>query len=189
MSVQFYKELIKSRLSEKRYEHSLNVAKEAVNLAKMYGEDVKKAEIAGVLHDINKEAALEEQLKIINDYGVELDDVEKKYTKLWHSISGSIYVKKELKINDEDIIKAIRYHTSARKGMSKLEKIIYLADFISEERDFDGVEIIREKAKLSLDEGVIEGLSFTIKDLVKKRVIIYKDTFEAYNDILDNMED
>ena len=184
MTVEEYKEIIKERLSEKRYHHSVCVAKEAVRLAKKYGADEEKAEIAGILHDVTKETPPVEQLEIITNGGYMMSKLQLNAQKLWHSISGSIYVRDYLGIDDEDIINAIRYHTTGRKDMSLLEKIVFLADFTSEERDYDDVDVIREKTDSSLREGIIYGLQYTIKKLVKKGMPISEDSVDAYNQAL-----
>lgn len=181
MKTEEYRKIIRERLSEYRYHHSVCVAKEAVKYAKRYGADEKKAEIAGLLHDITKETPLEEQLEIIEGAGFEMTDVQRNAPKLWHSISGSIYVKKYLDIEDDDIINAIRYHTTGRKNMSLLEKIVFLADFTSEERDYSDVDIIREKAESSMREGIIYGLQYTIRKLAKKELPLSEDSVDAYN--------
>ena len=93
---EFYREFIKNNLSEKRYIHCLNVAKKAKELAEFYGEDEEKAAIAGVLHDITKEMPDEFHLKLFKENDVKLDEVEKRAKKLWHAISGSLYIKNEL---------------------------------------------------------------------------------------------
>ena len=82
----FLKELLKSRLNEKRYEHSLAVADEARRLALKYGADQNKAYLAGLLHDITKNSSREEHLNIFNTFGIILDDVENNSEKLWQAI-------------------------------------------------------------------------------------------------------
>lgn len=184
MNYDDYKEIIKSRMSKERFIHSVNVAKEAVRLANKYGADAEKAEIAGILHDITKETPPEEQLKIIEDNGIILNNVQRYSQKLWHSISGSAYVKQNLGIVDEDILNAIKYHTSGRANMSLLEKVIFIADFTGAERNYDGVEIMREKADRSLEKAMEFGLVFTIRDLAKRRLPIDINALEAYNQIV-----
>ena len=94
------KSILKSRLNEKRYYHSLCVAKEAERLAEKYGGDAEKACLAGLLHDITKNAQDEEHLKIFREFGIILSDVEKNAKKLWHAMSGAEYVKHVLGISD-----------------------------------------------------------------------------------------
>lgn len=184
MNLDEYKNLIKSKMSEHRFVHSINVSKEARKLAKIYGADAEKAEIAGILHDITKEMPVEEQLKFITDSGIILDNVQKNAPKLWHGISGSIYIKENLDINDADILNAIRYHTTGRAGMSLLEKIIFVADFTSQERTYKGVSTMRKKSRKTLDEAMLYGFKFTFSDLSKRELAIHPDELACYNEIV-----
>ena len=179
-----FKEILKNRLTEKRYTHSLNVADSAKKLARLYGYDEEIAYTAGLIHDCCKDTPAGLQLSYMLENGVELSEYERGVAKLYHSICGSVFVKKEFGIDNQDIINAVRYHTTGRKNMSLLEKIIFIADFISDERDYNGVDIMREKAVKSLDEAIVEGLSFTIKDLIDQGRIIHPDTLDAYNDAM-----
>ena len=183
-----FKEILKNRLTEKRYIHSLNVADSARMLARLYGyDDEDIAYTAGLIHDCCKDTPAGLQLSYMLENGVELSEYEIDVAKLYHSICGSVFIKKEFGIDNQDIINAVRYHTTGRKNMSLLEKIIFIADFISEERDYNGVEIMREKAVKSLDEAIVEGLSFTIKDLIDRGLIVHPDTLDAYNDAIRNL--
>ncbi len=176
---------IRKQLGDYRFIHSLNVAKTAVELARRYGADEKKAYTAGILHDVLKDKKPEELLDLIdNRYKVPLTDVERSNHKLYHAIAGAEYVKNELGVNDDEIINAIRYHTTGRKNMSLLEKVIYIADFISEDRNYDGVERMREKAKISLETAMEEGLQFSIIELSEKLLPIHPDSIDAYNQIV-----
>jgi len=179
---QAYIKRLKPMLSEKRFEHSLNVAAEAVKLAKKYGADVEKAETAGLLHDILKDTPADKQLKIISDFGIIMTDVELSAKRFWHAISGAVYIRTELGIDDPEIFDAVRYHTTGRKNMSLLEKVIFIADFISKDRDYPGVEDMRKAAYKNLDKAIVEGIAFTISDLAKNRDVIVTDSVDAYND-------
>lgn len=184
LSVNEYKKIIKARMGDYRYTHSVNVSKEARKLAKLYGADEEKAAIAGILHDITKETPKDEQLQIILDGGIILDSIQMNAPKLWHSISGSVYVQKELGIEDEDILNAIKYHTTGRAGMTLLEKIIFIADFTSEERDYKGVSTMRKKSRKSLEEAMLYGFKFTFSDLSKRELAIHPDELYCYNEIV-----
>ena len=138
-----YKEILKNRLDEKRYYHSLCVAEEAVRLTEKYGGNPNQAYLAGLLHDITKNSEVEEHLQIFSDFGIILNDIEKNALKLWHAISGASYIEHILGIRDDDIIDAVRYHTTAKDNMSKFAKILYLADFTSVDRDYHDVDVIR----------------------------------------------
>lgn len=176
-----YKEILQKRLTPKRYNHSLCVADEAVRLAKKYGGDVEKAYLSGLLHDITKNASKEEHLHIFNEFGIMLNDVEKSAEKLWHAISGAAYIEHILGIKDNDIITAIRYHTTAREDMTQLEKLLYLADFTSADRDYDDIDIMREKVEISMEAALDYALSYTINDLVSRGKTLHIDTVKAYN--------
>ena len=176
-----FKLILKQRLNEKRYYHSLCVADEAKRLAEKYGGDCDKAYLAGLLHDITKNAPDEEHLKIFNEFGIILNDVEKNAKKLWHAMSGAEYVKNILGINDPEIIDAIRYHTTAKADMSLLAKILYLADFTSADRDYEDVDVIRRYVDEKLDKGFIYALQYSITDLVKQERAVHEDTVGAYN--------
>ncbi len=188
MNNEQYKEILQKRLSEKRYIHSLNVADSAKELALIYGCDPEKAYTVGLVHDCCKDEPAGLQLSYILENKVELSEYELDVPKLYHAISGSVFAKKEFGIEDEDMLNAIRYHTTGRKGMSLIEKVVFIADFISAERDYNGVDIMREKAKQSLDEAIVEGLGFTIKDLITRNMIVHPDTVLAFNDAMFNLQ-
>ena len=179
---QEYVKILKPMLSQKRFEHSQNVAQEAVKLARKFGADEEKAEIAGLLHDILKDTPAEKQLKIISDFGIIMTDVELSAKRFWHAISGAVYIRTVLKIEDQEIFDAVRYHTTGRNNMTLLEKVIFIADFISKDRDYPGVEEMRKTAYKSLDKAIVEGIAFTISDLAERRDPIVPETIDAYND-------
>ncbi|MBR4287759.1 MAG: bis(5'-nucleosyl)-tetraphosphatase (symmetrical) YqeK [Clostridia bacterium] len=188
MNNEQYKEILQKRLSEKRYIHSLNVADSSKELALIYGCDPEKAYTVGLIHDCCKDEPAGLQLSYMLENKVELSEYELDVPKLYHAISGSVFAKNEFGIEDADMLNAIRYHTTGRKGMSLLEKVVFIADFISAEREYDGVDIMREKAKRSLDEAIVEGLGFTIKDLITRNMIVHPDTVLAFNDAMFNLQ-
>ena len=177
-----YKSILQNRLTPKRYHHSLCVADEAVRLAEKYGGNKEKAYLAGLLHDITKNATEQEHLHIFQEFGIMLNDVEKNAEKLWHAVSGAAYIEHILGINDYEIITAVRYHTAARADMSQLEKLLYLADFTSSDRDYDDIDIMREKVEISMEAALDYALSYTINDLVSRGKPLHIDTINAYNE-------
>lgn len=177
-----YIEILKERLNEYRFVHSMNVAKTARELAIRWGADPEKAYLAGLLHDICKNDSAENLLQMFDEFGIILDNVEKCAPKLWHAIAGAEYVLRVLKIDDKEIYSAIRCHTTAKAGMSLLDEILYLADYVSAERDYDGVERMRAFVDEDKDKALREALQFTILDLSKEYKPIHPDTFEAYNE-------
>lgn len=179
-----YVEILRERLSEKRFYHSLAVAKEALRLAEKYGADTKKSFLAGLLHDICKDDEPNLQLQLFTEFGIILDTVEKKARKLWHARAGAVHLKEKLGISDEEIISAVRYHTTAKAGMSLLDKILYLADFTSEDRDYSGVDDMRRAVDISLEHALREALIFTVVDLTEKGMPIHPDTLDAYREVV-----
>ena len=179
-----YKTLLSSRLNESRYKHSLCVADEARRLAHLYGADTHKAYLAGLLHDITKNASTKEHLKIFDAFDIILTDVEKSSVKLWHAISGAAYVEHFLNIDDKEIIDAIRYHTTARENMTSLDTVIYLADFTSADRDYEDVDVMRSLVNKSIDEALNYALKYTIEELTEKCAAIHPDTISAYNSVV-----
>ena len=179
-----FDKVLKARMGEKRYIHSINVASEAQRLAKKYGADVAKAKLAGVLHDITKETPSQEQYEIIKKCGIELDYVESSTPKLWHAIAGAGFARDIVGIDDEDVYNAIRYHTSGRANMSVLEKCVFIADFTGAERDYDGVNEMRALAEKSLEDAMAFGLSFSISDLAKRRMAIDPNSIACYNEVV-----
>ena len=176
-------EEIKKRLSEYRFYHSLNVADEAKRLAKKYGADEDKAFTAGLIHDIMKDTDYETQRELIEKYSHKMTPTELANPKIWHAMSGEVFLRHELNVKDEDILSAVRYHTTARDNMSLLEKVLYIADYTSAERNYPDVDVIREKAERSLEEAMLYGLQFTIKENVEAGAVVHPDSILAYNEV------
>lgn len=177
-------EHIRPRLKESRFIHSLNVAESAKELAIIYGGDIDKCYTAGLLHDVTKNSADSEHEELFSLGGITLSPDERSNKKLWHSISGAEYVKYKLNIDDEDIINAVRYHTTGRVGMTLIEKIIYIADFISEERDYPDVDVMRALSAVSLEKAMLYSLRYTIPDLIKTGRTVHKNSIELYNELI-----
>ena len=176
--------LIKGKLNEDRFIHSMGVADTAVLLAEKFGGDREKAYIAGLLHDVMKNESEEEQLKMMKKDGIILSQAEKNNPKLWHAMSGAAFIRHELGITDPDIVNAVRYHTTGRAGMSLLEKIIYTADFISPERNYPDVEVMRSLSLESLDKGDLYSLQFSLKRLSECKFVIHTDSVDFYNELV-----
>lgn len=181
-----YKLLLADRLDDYRYRHSICVADEADRLALKYNADRKKAYLAGLLHDVTKNNSPEEHLQIFHSFDIILSDVEKSSEKLWHAISGSVYIKEQLCINDLDIISSVRYHTTAKRDMSLLEKIIYVADFTAADRNYPDVEVMRQLADISLEDAIEYALCYTINELLERKAPVHPDTLDAYNYLIIN---
>ena len=176
--------IIRSRLSDYRFRHSLCVAQEAKRLAERYGADADKAYTAGILHDIMKDTPKEVQQQIFAEYAVDLDAVEKRSTTLWHARSGEAFLRYVLGVTDEEILSAVRYHTTGRAGMSLLEQVLFTADFTSADRNYPDVDVMREYADQSLTKAIRYGVEYTIRDLIEQGRPVHPDTLAVYNEIV-----
>lgn len=175
------KKYLKEILSSKRYQHSLNVAAECKKLAEKYGEDTEKAYFAGLLHDVCKEIAPEEQQRLITESGFAVCREELETRSLWHAVAGAYFVKNVFGVEDIDIINSIRFHTVGRAGMSRLEEIVYLGDLVSADRTYKDVDKMRKLVYSDLDAAMLEGFVFSIKSVVKKGGLVPPCTVEGYN--------
>lgn len=173
-------ECVKSQLTEHRYTHTIGVMETSISLAQNYGADVKKAELAGIFHDYAKFRPLEEMKEIIKRE--KMPPLLLQYSpELWHAPVGAFLVEKEVGITDREVLSAIQFHTSGRAGMTLLEKVVYVADYIEPGRRFPGVEEVRELAKKDLDLALVQAVKNTVLFLMKKNQPVYPVTMETYN--------
>lgn len=183
-------ELIKSvseQMPAMRWQHTQGVMQMAVKLAEKYGADPAKAERAAILHDVAKYWPVKKMEAMIRDNGLSQDLL--LYDKaLWHAEVGAFVAKQDYGVEDQEILDAIRYHTSGRTSMTLLDKVVCLADYIEPGRDFPGVNNIRELANHSLEEGLVAGFDSTISLLVSRRQIIFPMTVLARNDLIKQLE-
>ena len=167
-----------SYLKYKRIPHVLGTEQEAIRLAERYGADVEKARVAALLHDCTKKLDMEEQLALCRRYGIQLDELEQKALKLLHAKTGAAIARDVFGVDDE-IYRAIWWHTTGHAHMTLLEKIIYLADYIEPSRDFPGVDKLRSVCYKDLDEGLLLGLEMTIEEMTSMGNPVHHATIEA----------
>lgn len=164
-----------SMVYAKRHKHILGVEETAVELAQRWGADPVAARKAGILHDCTKYLSLEEHLAICDAHGVELDELERKNDKLLHAKSGAALAR-EIYGQSDEVYWAIFWHTTGKADMSLLEKIVYLADYMEPNRDFEGVDKLRRLCYTDLDAALALGLDMSIGDLKARGVPIHKNT-------------
>lgn len=172
--------LVAEQITERRYVHTLGVMQTAIQLANRFGDDPKKAELAAIFHDYAKFRPKEEMKRIIEEQGMPRQLLVHN-SELWHAPVGAYLVEKEVGITDQDVLNAIKYHTSGRPNMTLLEKIIYVADYIEPGRHFPGVDEVRELAENDLDQALIKSIQNTIMFLLKKNQAVYPETIQTYN--------
>lgn len=176
-------EIVKKQLTERRYVHTVGVTETAIDLAKQYGADVKKAELAAIFHDYAKFRPIEEMKDIVISEKMPADLLEYG-EELLHAPVGAYLVRKEVGIIDPEVLAAIAYHTSGGVNMTLLDKVVFLADYIEPGRSFPGVEEVRQLAKENLDSAIILAVSNTLAFLIKNNQAVYPDTFHFYNDLI-----
>ncbi len=176
------KQKVRDKLSEKRFSHILGVEETAIHLAKIHGVDEYQARLAAILHDYAKEIPSETKKELCKKYKIKLDDVMKKQLDLTHSFLSAELAKNEFGIIDEDVLNAIRYHTTARTKMSLLEKIIYIADLIEPYReDYEGLDEIKEASEHNLSRAVELGLLNKIEYTTYRKKLVHPLSIEALN--------
>lgn len=177
------KKLVKKNLSEKRYTHTKNVKKMAVKLAKRWGADPEKAALAAILHDAAKELPKDRQLQIFAENAIIAENAPMRPTSVWHGIAAAILCETEWGVHDPEVLSAIRCHTTGKPGMSLLDKIIYMADMTSAERDYPGVEALREEEFEDLDMALLHALKRTIDFVKEKGGRLDDQSVAAYEDL------
>lgn len=174
---------VKEELPKPRWEHSLRVVDTAIALAQKEGISIERIKTAGILHDYCKYWHDHELWDWMEKSGYPQEYMD--YKKIWHAFVGAEVARSRFGIEDEEILNAIRYHTSARPGMTTLEKIIYLADYIEPNRVFVGVDEVRELAQVNIDKALLQAIENTIITLIKRRQRVLPLTLLARNDLLD----
>ena len=167
-----------SMMRAKRVPHVIGVEEEAAKLALRWGADPVLARRAGVLHDCTKYLELPEQLELCQTYGVELDELERQAVKLLHAKTGACIARAVFGEPDA-VYQAIFWHTTAKADMTTLEKILYVADYMEPNRDFEGVERLRKLAYEDLDKALLLGVEMTIREMEEKKRVIHPKTIQA----------
>lgn len=155
----------------KRVAHVIGCSRTAESLALRYGVNSDDARRAGILHDITKALNAEEQLKLCERYAIILDNFERNHPKLLHAKTGAVIAERIFGENPM-VCEAICWHTTGKADMSTLEKIIYLADYMEPNRDFDGVEELRKLVSSNLDDALYLGLKMTMTQLQQRKADI-----------------
>ena len=171
-------------LDEDRFQHTMGVMYTSACLAMVHGYDIKDAQVSGLLHDCAKCIPNKKKLKMCSEHNIPVSDFERSHPFLLHSRLGAYIAHEKYGIDDQEILSAINYHTTGRREMSLLEKIIYIADYIEPNRDFPGVDELRNVAKKDLNKAVLLGFDNTINHLIEQHLSIYPLTILGRNDVL-----
>ncbi len=177
---------IEKNLTEKRLTHTYSVVEEAVKLAIHYGEDPEKARIAALFHDMFRSTSVQALNMFIRQLGLPNNIIDNP--NLSHGKVAAVIMKRDYGVEDEDIINAVSYHTTGRAGMSKLEKIIFLADAIEPGRSYPTVEETRALAYVDLDRACISSLERTVEYIRGKGEYLDPDTESALKDLKEKLD-
>lgn len=178
---------LKTKISEKRLEHSLGVEYTAAALAMLYGADIEKARIAGLLHDCAKGLMPKEKLEKARKHNIPINKLEEKNPDMLHSKLGAFYARYKYDVNDQEILDAIESHTTGRPNMTILEKIIFVADYIEPNRKYlRDMDEIRREAFTDIDACVIHILKNTLDYLEQREDEIDYMSKMTYNYYVNN---
>ena len=169
---------LKKTRDAQRYRHTLGVAETAKKMARRFGEDEQRAELAGLLHDCAKCMTLEQMQKAAK--GETVDEVMRESKALMHAVAGMCVARDVYGVTDPKVLSAIRWHTTGHAGMTNLEKIIYLADVIEPNRKpFPGIEPLRALSKKNLDEAMYYALKMSLEHIQEQGKTLHEDTMAA----------
>ena len=182
------KEIVKSKMSFKRFTHTLGVVEMSEKLAKMYNADIEKCKVAALLHDICKEMDMEYIKNICkNNFMNELSEEDLENNEILHGFAGAYYVKSELGVNDKETLNAIKYHTVGAKNMTLVERIVYIADAIEYGRNYPSVAEIREETFKNLDKGILMEIEHKEKYLESIGKKSHPNTYKFKKEILKEL--
>jgi len=184
MTVEEMKEKLKKELSPERFKHSIGVMEECIRLAKFYNVDEKKAEIAGLLHDCSKHLNSSDVLAIIGEKGLAVDDIRINTPALYHGIMAPIIASEQYGVSDKEILDALYWHSTGRAGMTPLEAIVFIADYIEPGRNFDNLDQARKAAYEDINLCILMLADSTIEHVLKKGDFLHPDTINTRNDAL-----
>lgn len=187
MHIDIMKDMLKKHLDRERYMHSIEVMNLSAKLADKYGVDVYKAKVAGLLHDCAKCLPYDRMVEKSIKYNADIDGLMLEGGVLLHGPVGEKIARYVFGVDDFDVLMAIKYHSTGRKDMTTLDKIIYIADYIEPERVFDGIDEIRRMVEVDLDRAVLMAIDNTIRYILSKDELIHPYTIDARNDILQNL--
>ena len=178
-------EWLRKKLDPELYHHSIATRQLATELAGIYNVDRQKAIVAGLLHDCAKGLSDEELISCANRYHIPLDQVQLTQPVLLHAPLGAKLVQIELGITDNEILHAIAVHSTGSRGMSRVDKVLYVADSSEPNRDYPGVQHIRDLASSGdLDGALLKAMETKIRYVIGQRLMLHPLSMEAWNDVL-----
>lgn len=187
MHIGAMKDTLKKYLDDRRYMHSIEVMNLSMELAEKYGADIHRAQVAGLLHDCAKCLSYDKMIEKSIEYNADVDGLMLEGRVLLHGPVGERMARYIFEVDDFDVLMAIKYHSTGRKDMTMLDKIIYIADYIEPGRAFPGVDKVREMVYIDLDRAVLMAIDNTLAYILAEGKLIHPYTIDARNGILQNL--
>lgn len=185
MEIEELKEILKNKLSEKRYYHSICVMEMCEKLAKHYNVNIEEARLVGLMHDIAKELPPQEKIDYSYKNNLPVNNVELSAPSLLHAKIGADMCKKLFNFSDK-MCNAISLHTTGGENMDMLSKILFVADGIGMDRTWEDVDYVRDLSLKDLDASVLYMLNLALTECIEKNKAIHTDTILARNYLLMN---
>ena len=184
LTIEKMQQLLEESLAPKRFKHSVNVYKTALELAKEHELPVEKIAVSALLHDCGREVPTKESAAKADALGIAIDEVERSQPILLHAKLGVYYAREKYGVTDKEILDGILYHTTGAAGMSELAKVVFLADMIEPGRDFPGVEELRKAACRNLDKAMLMAYSNTMRYLLDGGLLMHPHCLDGYNELI-----
>lgn len=187
MHIEAMKDTLRKYLDDRRYMHSIEVMNLSMELAEKYGEDIYRAQVAGLLHDCAKCLSYDKMVEKSIEYNADVDDLMLAGGVLLHGPVGARMARYIFGIDDFDVLMAIKYHSTGRKDMTMLDKIIYIADYIEPGRAFSGIDKVRKMVYIDIDRAVLMAIDNTLDYILAEGKLIHPYTIDARNGILQDL--
>lgn len=184
MNIEEIREVLAAKLKPARFQHSLGVMAAAKRLAEKYGAASDKAELAGLLHDCARIYENDELTARARQALITPDEIEAAAPLLLHAPLGAVIAAEQFGINDEEILQAIRLHTTGGIMMTVLDKIIYLADMIEPSRVYPNVDKLRSAAEQNLDKAMLLAFNQSINYVIERGQLVHINTIQARNELI-----
>ncbi|MDI6716682.1 MAG: bis(5'-nucleosyl)-tetraphosphatase (symmetrical) YqeK [Actinomycetota bacterium] len=184
IDLELIKEKLRKKVPPELYDHSIRTAEVAVRMAEVFGVDKNKANLAGLLHDYAKSMDGDNLIQLATRMGIEVNPVEMSVPYLLHASVGARLVEEDVGIKDKEIIQSIANHTIGSPAMTKLDKIIYVADMIEPGRPYKGLDPLRRMALDDLDKVFLEAYAHSLDYLIRSKKPIHPLTVEIWNKLV-----
>ena len=184
LTIEKMQQLLEASLAPKRFRHSVNVYKTALELAVVHKLPVEKIAVSALLHDCGREVPTKESAAKADALNIAIDEVERSQPILLHAKLGVYYARTKYGVTDKEILDGILYHTTGAAGMSELAKVVFLADMLEPGRDFPGVDELRRAARKNLDKAMLMAYSNTMRYLLDGVLLIHPHCIDGYNELI-----